>query len=395
MIGYLHFGGPMGDGVRVGAVREHLLARGLAFREFAWQRSRAGADMVRELASARALRHALIKVFRDRRHPLPKELNWGVEIDRWLERVALGVAQVEKDAEIDVILAESLFAGLAAAELKARRGIPFVFDMHGAVSQEAPLAGSTEWTTFAAAAERRVMLAADRVVAASPVMAEFVTARYGLSPERVSVIPNGSDVSDRLARFEAPATVVFAGNLAAYERVTEFVRAAELATGDHRFAFWLLGDGVKREALLSYTNERYVDLVYWGRRRRPDALDICARAQIGFVGQTGDAALSDSSPHQLFCPIKLFDYASCGLPTVVAPGEWAAIVERHDTGVVAASATAEAFLAAAETLLDPAVWQRKAKNARALVRDHYQWSQLLAPLGGLLDAARRANPAQR
>ncbi len=390
MIGYVHFGGRMGDKVRIDAIRSHLQARGAAFAEFELAHERPRVDIVRELVSPRGVSHLATKLFRDRAHPLLREINWGVEVDQWKASVAAGAARVATErAGVTVVLAEAFLAGLVAAELKERCGIPFVFDMHGAISQEAPLTGSSEYSAFATEAERRIVAAADVTIAASGVMADFVASAYGVARDRIVVIPNGSDVSSRQARYASPATIVFAGNLAPYENVVEFVRAAELAAADRGFTFWLMGDGVKREELLGYVNERYVDLLYWGRRRRQDALDICARAQIGFVGQAGDADLAAHSPHLIFCPIKLFDYASCGLPVIIPPGEWSPLVERHDIGVVAARPEAAAFLEAADALRDRATWQRKSANAREMVRAHCQWSQLLLPLEGVLESALR------
>src|SRR5262247_1388316 len=102
----------------------------------------------------------------------------------------------------------------------------------------------------------------------------------------MSLSSHGSYVTDRQAQYKQPMTVVYAGNFAAFENIMEYVRAAEIGAGDD-YQFWLLGDGGLRDEVFNYMNTQFVDLAYWGRKPRAVALDYCARAQIGFAGQTG------------------------------------------------------------------------------------------------------------
>jgi glycosyltransferase involved in cell wall biosynthesis len=232
-----------------------------------------------------------------------------------------------------------------------------------------------------------VVSAAGAVLVVSPLSRDYVHRIYGKPLSQIHVVPNGSEPDERrVAAFRDPLTVVYAGNLAPYENVMDFVRLAELGAAQG-LRFWLLGDGVLREPLLDYVNARSVDLAYFGRKTRAAALDRCARAQVGFAGQSGALDLERDHPRQLACPIKLFDYAACGLPLVAPRGEWSSLLEEADCGVIVEACEPGAYLEALRQLGDPTVWARKARNGVELVRSHFRWRRVLEPLATLYAGA--------
>jgi glycosyltransferase involved in cell wall biosynthesis len=383
-VGFLHPGGGVGDRVRIDAIRRFFQERGIPFREFPQAMPPLQVDILAEALSWRGLGHLSRKLFRDRSHPVLKEIHWSLEARRCEDAAAALAATLRRDgADVDVFQAEGLTEGLACLELSESRGTPFVLDMHGIAAEEARLTGSREWAGWCRRSEQRVVSAAREVLVVSPLSRDYVHRTYGKPLEGIHVVPNGTDLDERpAASFRTPLTVVYAGNLAPYENVMEFVRLAELGA-PQGFRFWLLGDGVLREPLLDYVNSRGVDLVYFGRKTRAAALERCARAQVGFAGQSGALDLERDHPRQLACPIKLFDYASCGLPLVAPRGEWSTILEEADCGVIVEACEAPAYLEALRQLSDPVVWSRKARNGVELVRSHFRWSRVLEPLAKL------------
>jgi len=345
-------------------------------------------DILREIASTVGLRHLARKVFADRGHPLLKELQWHIEARQWEEtfdRVAPAV--LERASSVDVLHAETLFAGAVCLRVLERRRIPFVFDMHGILREEAKLTGSAEWAAWCSRWERRLVEAAQHVLVVSPLMGRYVHREYGVAPERIVVVPNGSYPTERCAQYTRPMTIVYAGNLAAFEHPLEYVKTAERAAGSYRF--WLLGDGPMRNEVLDYINARSVDVCYWGRKRREAALERCAQAQVAFSGQAGAVDLARDHPRQLGCPIKLFDYATLGLPLVLPRGEWSPVFERADCGVVVDAPEAGRFETAIAQLDDEATWARLSRNGRELVRSTFDWDSVLAPLAPLYGAESR------
>lgn len=383
-VGFVHPGGVVGDRVRIDAIRRFFQGREIPFREFPLAMPPLQVDIVAEALSWTGVRHLSRKLFRDRSHSALKEIHWSLEARRCEGAAAALAAMLRRDgADVDVFQAEGLTEGLACLQVSEARSIPFVLDMHGIAAEEARLTGSREWASWCRRQEQRVVSAARDVLVVSPLSRDYVHRTYGKPLERIHVVPNGSEPHEgQAAAFRSPLTVVYAGNFAPYENVMEFVRLAELGAPEG-FRFWLLGDGVLREPLFDYVNSRGVDLVYFGRKTRAAALQRCSRAQVGFAGQSGALDLERDHPRQLACPIKLFDYASCGLPLVAPRGEWSAILEEADCGVIVDECEATAYLEALRQLSDPAVWSRKARNGLELVRSRFRWSRVLEPLAAL------------
>jgi glycosyltransferase involved in cell wall biosynthesis len=381
-VGYVHFGGDMGDLVRVEAIRRFFEQRHIPFVEFVLEHVRPPVNMVRELFSAAAVGQMAQKFRRPRSMELLKEMQWRIEARQWEETVSRASEHMaDRVGEISIFHAETLVAGMVCLRLKDRHRLPFVYDMHGVLREEARLTGSREWVEWCSRWERRVIEAAEQVLVVSPLMARYVAKQYRIPHDRIVLAPNGTYATERRATYARPMTVVYAGNFAAFENIIAFLKTAEATAGEYRF--WLLGDGPIRNEVFDYINTRFVDIEYWGRKRRDVALDYCARAQVGFSGQTGAEDLERDFPIQIGCPIKLFDYAACGLPLVLPPGEWAATFEDADACVLAASPDARGFSAALEQLADRDVWERKARNAKELVRSKFEWNTVLAPLARL------------
>jgi glycosyltransferase involved in cell wall biosynthesis len=383
-VGFLHPGGRVGDRVRIDAIRGFFQAQGIPFREFPMAPPAPSVDIVAQALSWTGVRHLSRKLLRDRAYPVLKELHWSLEARRSEEAAAALASRLRREAaDVDVFQAEGLTEGIACLDLLQARGIPFVLDMHGIAAEEARLSGSRDWASWCRRTEQAVVSAARDVLVVSPLSRDYVHRAYGKALERIHVVPNGSEPDERPpAAFRSPLTVVYAGNLAPYENVMEFVRLAELGAAEG-LRFWMLGDGVLREPLLDYVNSRGVEIVYFGRKARAAALQRCSRAQVGFAGQSGALDLERDHPRQLACPIKLFDYASCGLPLVAPRGEWSAILEEADCGVIVEACEAPAYLEALRQLDDPAVWSRKARNGLELVRSRFRWSRVLEPLKAL------------
>jgi glycosyltransferase involved in cell wall biosynthesis len=368
----------MGDMVRVAAIRQFLQQHDLLGAEYRLTQQRPPVDMVRELFSVAGARHLGRKILVDRSHALLKELHWGIEATQWEQNVDRAWTEIRDTlAESDVLLGETLFGAMVCLRAKEHLRIPFVFDMHGILHEEARLTGSGEWVAWCSRWERIVVEAADQVVVVSPLMGDYVRTNYTVRPDRIVLAPNGTYLSERTAQWARPQTVVYAGNFAGFENIIEVVKTAETIGAGRRF--WLLGDGPLRNEVFDYINGHSVDVLYWGRRNRNAALALCAQAQIGLSGQTGACDLTRDYPRQLGCPIKLFDYAACGLPIVAPPGEWAPILEDAGCAVIARDATAGALADAVAGLDDEGLWTRMSRAARSLA-ERYEWSQVLEPL---------------
>jgi starch synthase (maltosyl-transferring) len=128
--------------------------------------------------------------------------------------------------------------------------------------------------------ERLTSPLADRIVPNSPGLHDYMM-RHGVSPERMTVIPNGIDV-ERFAgpRREAhgrPRTVLFVGRLTEQKGVDVLLRAArELVT---KCRLQLVGDGPDREKLRALAAELgLADVRFLGRS--DNVPELLARADV-------------------------------------------------------------------------------------------------------------------
>ena len=163
----------------------------------------------------------------------------------------------------DVVFATSppLTIGLAGAAVARRWRVPFVFEVRD-LWPEAPIQmgalRSPSARRAARALERATYRSASHVVALSPGMREGVIAA-GTAPERVTLIPNASDLelfSPDVEPGDLRATLgltdafvaSYFGTMGEANDLTQVVEAAALLRdrGDDSVAFVLQGDGKRR-----------------------------------------------------------------------------------------------------------------------------------------------------
>lgn len=369
-VGYLHFGGLMGDAVRINAIRRFFDDNDIPYREIGLAHHRKRVDILRETLSPSGIRHLARKVFIDRAHPFLKELNWHVEVRQWEESVENVVRDLVPQAHsVDIFQAELIFGGLVCARLKALSGRPYVYDMHGLISEEAKLTGSQEYAQACSRWEHEVVTNADRIVVVTQDIRDYVNRVYDVPLEKLILCPNGTYVKDIEARFCNPLQVLYAGNFAPYENVMTFIKTAELIAGE-RIRFVLMGDGAQRNEIFDYMNKNSIDVVYLGKKKYEQVFDVFGQMQVGFYGGT---SLTGS-------PIKILDYASCGLPIIAGPGPWADTIKRFNSGVIVDEISPQCFAEAIKQLNDRSLWEAVSRNAKTMISEVYQWKDLLRPL---------------
>jgi glycosyltransferase involved in cell wall biosynthesis len=205
-------------------------------------------------------------------------------------------------------------------------------------------------------------------------MRRHLIARHGGDPARHLVCHNGTEPRPQIARYRLPLRVIYAGLFAYYQRIMDYVEAARINT-DREIEFYLMGSGENEAEILEYIAKHNVRIDWLGYRPREETLQIFATMQVGVSPASNDVA------RQLASPLKILDYAACGLPVVtVAVGEWSEIFRDYDAGVVLAECRAETLLAAIRSLKDKERWTAASQNAQRLIQEARIWPAVLAPL---------------
>lgn len=321
----------------------------------------------------------------------------------------------------DVVFATSppLTMALPAIVAARRWRAPLVFEVRD-LWPEAPIqmgALRSPWAQrLARWLERAVYRSASEIVALSPGMRDGIVAT-GVAPERVTLIPNASDLDlfspdldpgDLRARLGLGAgdfVCAYFGTMGEANDLTQVVEAAALlkkvpaagagasaaGTTDRNangesvpVVFVLQGDGKRRAALEADVRRRGLDNVVFAPAGGKHAAARLAAASDACMTIFKDVPiLATNSPN------KLFDTFAAGRPAIVNTDGWQRVlVEEHEAGVYArpgdAADLAEKVLALRD---DPERARRYGVNARQLAEREFDRDLLAERLRGVLERA--------
>src|SRR5262245_14268477 len=127
----------MGDHVRIASIRRFFEDNTIPFREFALTHERHPVNILREIRRLGGLKQCACKFLGNRAYPLLREINWSVEIRQWEEEIDRSANRVSRDARaVDVFHAELVQSALVCRRVKELTKRPYVYDMHGLLSEE-------------------------------------------------------------------------------------------------------------------------------------------------------------------------------------------------------------------------------------------------------------------
>jgi glycosyltransferase involved in cell wall biosynthesis len=303
----------------------------------------------------------------------------------------------------DVVFATSppLTIALPAIAAARRWRVPLVFEVRD-LWPEAPIQmGALRSPTarrLARRLERTVYRAAAEIVALSPGMRDGVAAA-GVSPDRIALIPNASDLDlfdpaldpgdlrERLGLGDAFVCSYF-GTMGEANDLTQVLDAAELLRerGEHDVRFVLQGDGKRRTELERDIRARGLDnvlLLPAGDKLAAARLAAASDACMTIFKQV--PILATNSPN------KLFDTFAAGRPAIVNTDGWQrTLVEQHEAGVFARPGDPADLADQVLTLhADPDRARRMGENGRRLAEREFDRRLLAARLRGVLERAAR------
>ncbi len=160
--------------------------------------------------------------------------------------------------------------------------------------------------------------------------------------------------------------VVYAGLHGLAQGLEQVLKAASIVREQHGFQFVLIGDGPEKQMLLAQARSQNLQQVSFFDPRPaceiPNFLTAADAVLVTLKGQITGAV-----------PSKLYEAMACGRPVIlVAQGEAAEIVRRHEAGIVVEPGDIQALVQSFTLLRDnPELRFRMGANGRAAVRVHF------------------------
>jgi glycosyltransferase involved in cell wall biosynthesis len=283
----------------------------------------------------------------------------------------------------DVLVAASppITVAMIGGLVARLRGLPFVFEIRDLWSQVAAELGIVKNRLILGvvrAWERSLQRQARIVVINSPGFIPHLLAA-GVDSDRVSVVPNGVDLSlfrpaddresiRRALGFDGRYVVVYAGSLGLANDLPTIVAAADRLRDHPDVLFVLVGDGNRRRvaeedvAARGLTNVRFVGAI--------------AKQEVPRYLSAADATLCTLLDTPLFrtvYPNKVFDGMACGRPVLCAvDGVIRKVVDESAAGVFVAPSNLQALVDAVLALrADPAAADAMGRRGRAHVEKHF------------------------
>ena len=372
---FIHRAGSLGDRIRVENILKVLKERGFSAFE-AGIPSISPADF--KETSLNLLRYMLpfhnLKLLIDSRRP-----NFYLDLNISLNFLK----NIRRKVNFDVIFAQSL-VGWSALELSKETSVPCVIDAHGLVGAEAKGRNTKHWRVLEEL-EAEVFRGCAHLLVVSRAMKEYIVSHFDVKRNKITVIPNGSDVQTFTSKYDFPLKVIYAGNFSYWEKVEDYLEIAKNAD-QKAFKFILAGDGPQKEDLLRQIEREKISIQYLGCMSRHEILKVMSTCQVGIAPSTRDLS------RIVAFPIKVLDYMACGLP-VIAPkvGDWGEMLERENCGIPVEEDKVEDYLEALEVLKNKEIWLEKSRNGIRAIETKYNWNKILFPITNVLVETSKIN----
>jgi glycosyltransferase involved in cell wall biosynthesis len=313
-------------------------------------------------------------------------------------RFARSAARVGKNLSApDVVFATHtpLPVGLAGISLSRHFDVPFVFEVRDLWPEglvDLGLLNSALAIWWLGRMARKIYARAEHIVALSPGMKEGIV-RTGIPAEKVTVIPNASDLDlfrpdldgsfwrDSLGLGQRFAAIYFGamGKANGLEYVIESARILR-ARGKNHIALVLVGDGGQRTRLQKMAGDYGLsNVIFAGPVCKVEVARIVAACQACMI-------TIQPSKNNTWSPNKMFDALAAGKPVLINVPSWLGdTIEANKCGKCLDPYRPDALADAIEELAaDPQLCSEMGRNARALAERQFDRRKLASRLENVL-----------
>lgn len=226
--------------------------------------------------------------------------------------------------------------------------------------------------------ERFFYRTADHLLVNSPAYQDYLIQK-GIPPEKISLIPSGTDTtmftpdqdaSAIRARYglEGKFVIVYTGALGLANNLDLALQAADQLRGYAHIHFLLVGDGKERARLEAEADRMgLTNVTFTGALLKRDMPAVLAAADLGLVTLLPIKMFTTTYPN------KVFDYMAAGIPTLLAvDGVIRQVIEASESGIFVTPGDSIGLSKAILRLCDDyQLRTRLGQNARAYVVKHF------------------------
>lgn len=218
----------------------------------------------------------------------------------------------------------SIWSGYPLVQAREQHGYRTLFEVNGLPSielkyhypalQGAPLLNQIRQQEVA------TLHLADHILCPSRVTKAYITS-LGISPQRVTVIPNGVDTalfSPRPAPSDEVPLLLYVGTLAGWQGLDTLLAAMPLVLKEHPARLKIVSQGRKEQRKALQKRIRKMGLAQWVSLEGPVPHEAIPQVIHQAYLCLAPLAFNDRNVTQGCCPIKVLEYLACQRPVVAA-----------------------------------------------------------------------------
>jgi len=284
--------------------------------------------------------------------------------------------------------------GVLAAQVL---GVPYILEVNAPLIEEKqlftrPMTGAPRWIAHVVC--RMNYACANHILAVSGILKEYLMEVGGVPPEKITVLPNASDVIAvddsrkheirRRYGLDSETTVGYVGTFQPWFGIENFIAAIpHIIAREKKVKFLLIGDGAaksqaeSRAILLGVADS----VKFIPAQPREKLEDLLAILDIG-------VAPYKELPMKFYnSSMKVFDYMAGGCAIVASRiGQVAEIVRHEQNGLLVPPGDVPALADSILRLVrQPALRRQLSARAQQELQDHYTWSRYADRLSGIYE----------
>lgn len=292
--------------------------------------------------------------------------------------LALEVWRISQKIDFDIIHGhsyEGFLAALGTARIKKKK---LIYDAHSTLAGELPSYGFVNIKAVVDYLDAKVPQWSDHVVAVSETLKDFLIAK-GISPDRISVIPTGVNISQFEGhdpelirqRYQIPTgmkIVMYTGSLANFQGVDYLIEAMKIVFRERKgVVLFLVGNSNEQKYREMCLHSGIADRVIITGEKPFEEIPLFLAAADVLVSPRTDCP---------GIPQKLSNYMAAGRAIVSFEGS-AKLLQHGKNGVVVENANVGSMAQEIVKLLgEPARREELGGNAKQSLMGRYDWDSL-------------------